>query len=232
MLSARKLAKWLFIAMASVLGMLIVALLALSGYRSWEERTEKNCPLLAQWMPISHTPIADNDYIEVFEWCGGPGCSYPNRVTVFGDGRVQRETTATVNINGNTTIAGCPLRVADRTAHIGSENAKRLISFARDGGFCRLCGSYTHRGFVSDGGSAEITLSISGKVHTVSSVNGNPPDVFRSIEDAVDRDSPLGDIADFSKFSPDRKAECDAFEQKENVELDKALHRKASELQR
>jgi hypothetical protein len=226
--SGLKFAKWSGITIASLFGLLAVSVLAAIGYQSWKQRTEKDCPLLGRWLPMSHTSIADSDSIEVSNWYGGPHSSYPNTVKVFGDGLVQRETTATSNVNGTIVVFGCPLREADKTAHISGESAKRLISLARDGGFCRLCGSYTHHGQVYDGGSTKITLTVSGKSHTVRVINGDPPRFLWSIQEGIDKVAPLGEIATPWKFSPDRRAECDAFEQEQNVKMETALHHERS----
>jgi hypothetical protein len=120
---------------------------------------------------------------------------------------------------------GCPQRTADKTAYIPRAIAQEVISEIRDKGFCRLCGSYTARDFVYDGGSSKMTLTLAGKRREASEQNGDPPKEFWAMEELVEKVIPPFPSNDPRTFSPDRKAECEAVDDLENQKMNEAFRK-------
>ena len=174
-----------------------------------EERTrikpKSNCPILAWVLPIKHTEIRPDDYIEMNSSGGGVGNPFePIHVRIYGSGLVERDTVETVR--GDT--FGCPLRESDKTIRIAPASAKDLLTRARDGGFCRLCAVYQYPGFVFDAGNEELKLSLHGKTKSVWDHDGEPPPIFGELSDSIWKLSDIERVADTRRFAPDREAEC------------------------
>ena len=202
-----KIAKWSSIALATLLVVAGVWVgLIYARITWWSHRTEVDCPLLARVLPIPHTPILPSDYIEVLSLSGWG--AEPIRARIYGDGRVERDTTY-VFFNGY--VEGCPLREADRRIQIPQKTAAELLSRARDGGFCRLCGKYRSPGIVYDAGYTNISLSLGGKVKSVGDDAGTPPPLFDELIESAMQLSSMYYLANPRNFSPERKNECAAF---------------------
>jgi hypothetical protein len=188
----------------------IVAFVLIRASLNRQYRPREDCPILAWLHPISKTPIASDDYIEVD--AGGGWTSWePIHIRIYGDGRVERDTVETTR--GNT--FGCPLHPDQRSLHIPAEVARKLLLRARDGGFCRLCAIYQYPAMIFDAGSETLTLSLGGKRKSVWNHEGNPPPLFGELDDTIGKLVPMRDLADTGKFSPARAAECDAFMQQQ-----------------
>jgi hypothetical protein len=212
-----KIAKWIGIGLAAAL----IGLYFFWVYIDYQVRRQsrmipkEDCPILALLHPIDRTPIKPDDYIELTSDSGGPYAWNPVSIRIFANGRIDRETVHTIR----GVAYGCPLEEADKTLHIPATTATTLIARARDGGFCRLCGSYHYPGFVFDGGSETITLSINKKAIAVSNSEGTPPPLFLELGDAIAKLSPMGNLADPRAFAPKRATKCEAFLQNEEQEL-------------
>lgn len=207
---ARNIAKWSGITFVALLGS--VVLLFFFAWRAHQIQARVGCPVLAWLIPIDHTPIGSNDYIEI---TAGGGLTYwePIHIRIYGDGRVERDTVET--IRGFTT--GCPLHPDQRTTRVSPQDAKKLLELARDGGFCRLCSVYQYPGIIYDAGSSTMTVSLGGKEKSVRNHAGKPPPILNELYDSIDKLTPMDDLADTHKFSPEREAECSAFlEQQED----------------
>jgi hypothetical protein len=204
-----KIAKWIGIGLtAAVIGIYFLWVYVDYRYRLQSRMIpEEDCPFIAWLHPIDHTPIEPEDYIELNAWYSGPYAGNPVSIRIFANGRIDRETVRTIR----GIAEGCPLEDADKTLHIPTSSATRLISRARDGGFCRLCGSYHYPGFVFDGGSETITLSVNKKVMAVSNSNGTPPPLFRELTDSIWKLSPMEGLVNPRTFAPKRAAKCKAF---------------------
>jgi hypothetical protein len=111
---------------------------------------------------------------------------------------------------------GCPLHDADKHLRIPSKEAVDLLTRARDGGFCRLCGEYRVLG-VRDAGLERVTLSLNGRVQTVGDRAGTPPSLFNELIESAFRLSPMDDLADTRKFTRERKEECLTFSQQQQA---------------
>ncbi len=168
----------------------------------------EDCPLLSRFVPLPRTPVSTNDFLELRSWPGYSSWN-PYTVRVYGDGRIERETTAFIDWRQNT--AGCPLPEADRHGRIPSGEAASLIARARDGGFCRMCGVYRAKDIVRDAGSAKLTLSLGGNIRSVFDSAGDPPPLFHDLAHEVEILTSIQRFADRSTFSAKREAECNAF---------------------
>jgi len=153
--------------------------------------------------PVDRAEVVPDDYIELNS-AGGYSSLEPVDVRIYGSGLVERETLGTIGAD----TFGCPLRDSDKTLYISPASAKALLERARDGGFCRLCAAYEYPGFVSDAGTEGVTLSLHGKVKSVWNHAGHPPPIFAELADKIWTLSRIESVADTTKFSPDRKAEC------------------------
>jgi hypothetical protein len=155
---------------------------------------------------ILPTDYVELDYIVTFM---GP---IPYQLRIYADGRVERETPS------------CPLHPGDRTAHVDPDAARKLVTRARDGGFSQLCARYTfveRPGRHIDGNATSLTLSLNGKTKTVINSLGKPPDIYQELSDAIEQLSPMRQLADYFKFTPERKAECDAIQEKRFADFEK-----------
>jgi hypothetical protein len=180
----------------------------------------EGCPLIAWMIPINHSEILPGDYIQLRVLSAGPFSKEPYYVRIYSDGRVERDTIWTVR--GET--FGCPLHPADRTFRISSAVAQRLLIRARDGGFCRLCSKYQYPGMIFDAGSTELTLSLHGKSKNVWNHAGSPPLLFDELTEGIWAISPMDNLADPMKFTPQRSAECEAFLEEQESHNGKQKH--------
>lgn len=210
----RKVLKWTAICIAGV-----VALVAISPWIFPRNpfMSRSGCPILAWLMPIDHSEFLPGDYLE---WRLSPGLStwYPFYVRIYGDGRVERDT---VETRGGFTY-GCPLHPADRTARISPAGAKKLLSEAREGGFCRLCSFYNTG--VMDLGTSTLTLSLHGRVKAVQDHTLDPPQLIPQLTKSVLELTNMNDMADSARFSPVRKAECGEFFEEERHRYEQRGH--------
>jgi hypothetical protein len=208
----RKIVKW------SAIGLTALLLVTVGGFGLlyarvtwWDNRPKVDCPILAYLRPISHAPITASNYLEIFT-VSAWGYE-PVRIRIYGNGNVERDTTVVI-FNGQT--LGCPLHEADKHLRIPPKDAVYLLTRARDGGFCRLCGRYVHRG-VSDAGGELVTLSLGGKVKSVDSRAGTPPPLFNELIESTFRLSPMDNLADTRKFTREREDECSIFSEQQEA---------------
>jgi hypothetical protein len=155
-------------------------------------------------MHINETPVAPTDSIEL-DIITAFSPTGPYQIRVFADGRVERETPL------------CPLHPQDKIIYVDPKVAQKLLIGARNGGFRQLCASYsfvTQPGHIVDGDETSLTLSIGGKSHRVHNCLGNPPAIYDVLTAAIQELSPMKELASYSSFTPERKAECDAISAK------------------
>jgi len=170
-------------------------------------RSKSGCPMLAWLLPLPHKQVVPSDYIEL-EADGGLTPWEPVTVKIYGDGRVERDTTRRGHDGW---ISGCPLHPADNHIQIPAQAAKDLLQRAQAGGFCRLCDAYTFPGEIMDAGSSEVTLSIGGQVKSTWNHAGTPPQLYNELETTIWHLSSLIVFVDTRQYSPERKAECSRF---------------------
>jgi len=200
-----------------------LALLAVAGftgpalYRLFGPPTE-GCPLFSRILPIKAQPLSPSDYIEQ-DWFPGFSSWYPGHVRLYADGRIERDTTWTRH---NGLVVGCPLHENDKHAQIDPHAAQALINHAQQAGFCRLCSAYfpPRNVSVSDVETSVLQLSIANSVKTVGQRAGDPPPLFRELNESMRRVSPMDLLADTSKFTPNRAAECKAFQEDQVAQLE------------
>jgi hypothetical protein len=192
--------------------MIVAVLVTVAGLGLWSlaERLQllprSGCPILARIMPINRSEIEASDYIEFDAMAIGPHIFEPVHIRVYGNGLIERDTVMRIGSR----IFGCPLHDADKTLRIPVATARTLLERARDGGFCRLCASYQHTVF--DGGIEEETLSLDLNRKSVWNHNGEPPALFDDLAERILTVSGIHALADRTKFSPERKAECETIE--------------------
>jgi hypothetical protein len=175
------------------------------------EFKQEGCPNNAQSTGADQAWILPSDYVELdyIVTFMGP---MPYQLRIYADGRVERATPV------------CPLHLEDRTAHVDPDAARKLVTRARDGGFGQLCARYSfvnQPGRYIDGNETSLTLSLKGQTKTVINSVGNPPGIYNELSDAIEQLSPMGHLADYFKFTPERKAECDAISQKRRANFEK-----------
>ena len=211
-----KITKWIAITLFASVAILVALVY---GTEKWQEFGVRGCPILVWLTPIRHTPIQPNDYLQLANGYAGPGGHGGDTIRVYGDGRIDRDTTITF---ADGFVMGCPLHEADKHLRIPSAQASAIIAKARDGGFCRLCAIYSGRAY--DAGSHDLTLNIQGKSHQViSNYVGYTPPIFREVEAAILQLSPPVSYANRHPESPERKAECKRFEDTQFA-VDKIRH--------
>lgn len=192
--------------------MIVAVLVSVAGFGLWSLAERLNlfprskCPIFARIMPLNRSEIEASDYIEFDGMAIGPHIYEPVHVRIYASGLLERDTVMRIGSRD----FGCPLHDADKTLRIPAATARTLLERARDGGFCRLCGSYHHD--VMDGGIDVGTLSLGRSRKSVWNHNGEPPALFDDLADRILAVSGIHELADRSKFSPERKAECEAIE--------------------
>jgi hypothetical protein len=161
-----------------------------------------NCPLLALLKPLSKAPVQPTDSLELVTFTRE---LVPYTVRVYGDGRVERDTTITLT-SGST--SGCPLHNADKHLRIPTAQAVALISSARDGGFCRLCELYQPIHPAAYGHLAQLTLTFHGKTTRVANLSPHPPQLVTELVTSFSTLPPLPDYATTHHPTREREIEC------------------------
>ncbi len=189
----------------------LTALAALPvGWLYWQARPDRNCPILAYLVPLSHAPISDQDHIAL-QSGGGLTRMEPVEITIYGDGQIVRDTTETFRPfpDKPPDVLGCPLHQENKLARIPASAARSLIKEARDRGFCRFCGQYARH--VLDAGSTTITLTLAGVSHRVWVSGGDPPPAFDELYKMIYGLSGIEPFTDPRYFTPAREKECKEF---------------------
>jgi hypothetical protein len=199
-----KIVKWTAISLASLC--VLIAFVAF-GTHLWQQRVTHDCPILAWITPVRPTPIQPGDSLQLALQFGRPGGFGGDTVRVYGDGHIERDTTIT---DAGGLVVGCPLHEADKHLRIPAAQASALIAQARDHGFCRLCRSYRRAAY--DAAFEELTLSLGNKVKKTENYAGDPPPIFREVEDSLLALSPPTSYSDQRNQTPERHAECQRFE--------------------
>ena len=166
--------------------------------------TQEGCPSRASSIIMNQTPLSPADFIELNRIAAFSPIG-PYQIRVFADGRIERET------------PWCPLHPNDKIIHVDPDVARKLLIRADEGGFRQLCAVYTfvpRPGLSVDGNETSLKLSIHGQPSTVLNAVGNPPAIYDQLEEAIQKLSPMEKLANYSGFTPERKAECDAIRAK------------------
>lgn len=159
---------------------------------------------MASSIPVNQTPISPADSIELDRIAAFSPIG-PYQIRVFADGRIERET------------PWCPLHPTDKTIHVDPEVARKLLTRAHEGGFRQLCAVYSfvpRPGLSVDGIETSLKLSIHGQSSNVRNSIGKPPAIYDELEEAIKKLSPMEKLANYTSFTPERKAECDAIRAK------------------
>jgi len=175
--------------------------------------TSLGCPILARLHPLSHKPIQPTDSLELVTF-GGPEVS-GYTITIQGDGTLTRDTAYT--LFPSDLAMGCPLHDTDKHFKIPPETAQKVLSKARDGGFCRLCQLYQPKtpkpGLGTD---QHLTFTFGGKTNTVYNADGNPPAIFHELAESIlPLAPPIPDYAKRSNHSRERMKECIDFDRQQ-----------------
>jgi hypothetical protein len=189
-----------------VCGLLIDAFAYFNPPFSLPKRPSMNCPLLAQFMPLSKAPVQATDSLELVTYIGKPGIPYT--VRIYGDGRVERDTVISLL---PTFHIGCPLHEPDKFLRIPAAQATAIIAKARDGGFCRLCEGYQSTHPAATDSFDLLTLTFQGKTNRVANSSGHPPPLFNELVSSLNGLSSIPDYAKSDGSSPQRQVECSEF---------------------
>jgi hypothetical protein len=193
----------------------VIGIQSLPPADRWPHPTKWLCPVLAWLRPTPHTPIQANDWLQL----EALGDKQPRELTVrlYGDGRVERDIIITTPFD---TSMGCPLHESDKHLQIPAEQARAILSKARDGGFCRLCQIYQSSHDNPSGGYTQLSFSLAGKTKQAMDASGNPPPLYGTLVDSITDLSPaFPTYATATVRSPERIAECRQFEQEQMTKL-------------
>lgn len=153
--------------------------------------------------PAGGAAAAPGDFIQLvivpFKW--------PiQTVRIYGDGRVDRDSVATL---GDDYLFGCPLHEIDVHQHISATAAEKVIAKAQNVGLSGWDPRYAAPGPVLDAGSSALTLAVNGHTHTVRNHAGSPPTAYFDIIEEIERiEPPMPKYAEWGHQSDERTKEC------------------------
>jgi len=199
-------------------GLLILAFVYFEPHLNLPQRPRLNCPLLAQFKPLSKAPVRSTDSLELVTYVGKPSVPYTARI--YGDGRVERDTVISLVPSFE---VGCPLHEPDKHLRIPASQATALIAKARDGGFCRLCETYQRTHPNKDVDFDLLTLTFRGEATRVINISGHPPPLFTELVGSFGVLPSIPEYATSDNSSPQRQVECSDFLRSQTDNLQRLL---------